>query len=409
MKNLKWFLWLVVFLGCFVAAFFVTIFFWQSKGVQAETRPQAETPGAVQADDTSSSETNALSSIVQDYNRPSTKSGADATTSGSFGSAAARPVRTPDATQKLIRMWGTGHKWVALTFDDGPNPEYTPQLLQLLKEKNARATFFLLGPAVKTHPDLVQEIVKSGSEVGNHTWKHKVLNGLSPEGIRQEITQTSAQIKEAAGVDVKLLRPPYGSANKKVQDACDELGMKIIDWSIDTNDWRSGTTEQTMTAEIMKGLKDGVIILMHDRSQKSLDTTRVVIDQIRAQGYEFVTVSQMLGLADASQVPAPAPKPASTAKPASASVAAAGPNTAALPTPASVSLAASASELPAEPAIKATSASNSKPSAAQTATATGTLPAPAMTIKHANGVSVLPEVSSEKISAPPATARKRTR
>lgn len=224
----------------------------------------------------------------------------------------AAPVRTPPPTLKLIREWPTGKKWIALTFDDGPHPEYTPQMLQLLAEKHVRATFFLLGPNVEKNPTIVKEIVDAGHEVGNHSWSHPILSKLQPAKIREELEKTTAAIKEAAGVQVRLMRPPYGSANKKVQDTCDELGLKIICWSIDTDDWRKTTTKEKMVDLIKKGAHDGAIILMHDRHEKALETTREVIDYLRGQGYEFVTVGELLGLG-------PMPKTAPTASQAASS------------------------------------------------------------------------------------------
>lgn len=249
-----------------------------------------------------------LSSIVQAYAKreesakagPASAAGgvesAQGSTSGRTVAARPAPVRTPPPDLKLIRQWPTGRKWVALTFDDGPHPQYTEQFLDLLKRKNVRATFFLLGPNVKSRPDLVQKIVAEGHEVGNHSWSHPTLSKLSPEKIRAEIENTNEQIREAAGVTVQLMRPPYGSANKKVQDVCDQLGMRIICWSVDTDDWRKTTTQEKMFEIVKKNTSDGAIILMHDRFEKSLKTTEQTIDYLRSQGYEFVTVSELLGL-----------------------------------------------------------------------------------------------------------------
>lgn len=209
---------------------------------------------------------------------------------------AAKPVRTPDASLKLVREWPTGRKWVSLTFDDGPHPEWTPKFIDLLRAKNVKATFFLLGQQIEKSPEIAKLLVDNGFEVANHTTNHPQFRSASKEKIREELTRTNELIKEATGIaHVTLMRPPYGQAPKNVQEVCDELGLKIITWNIDTDDWRSSTGEDKMTSNVMSNLKDGSIILMHDRSEKAYNTTLNIIDQIREKGYEFVTVSELLG------------------------------------------------------------------------------------------------------------------
>ncbi|MCX7625080.1 MAG: polysaccharide deacetylase family protein [Candidatus Sumerlaeaceae bacterium] len=232
---------------------------------------------------------------------------ADSTTSGEASTVKhAAAVRTPPPTLKIIREWPTGKKRLALTFDDGPHPELTRRFLALLAEKGVKATFFLLGPNVEKNPDIVKEIVAAGHEVGNHSWNHPVLNKLTPERIREELEKTSQAIANASGAQVRLVRPPYGSVNKKVEDICDSLGTKIICWSIDTEDWRKNTTKDKMVETVKKNVRDGAIILMHDRFEKSYETTAEIIDALRADGYEFVTVGELLGLGP-QQVAAAAP------------------------------------------------------------------------------------------------------
>ncbi|MGC8840128.1 MAG: polysaccharide deacetylase family protein [Candidatus Sumerlaeaceae bacterium] len=262
-------------------------------------------------------------------------------------SALAAPVRTPPPTLKIIREWPTGKKRVALTFDDGPHPEYTRKFLAMLAEKNVKATFFLLGPNVEKQPDVVREIVAAGHEVGNHSWSHPVLNKLAPEKIREELEKTTRAIAEASGAQVRLVRPPYGSANKKVQDICDSLGARIICWSIDTDDWRKQTTKEKMVETIKRNVRDGAIVLMHDRFDKSYETTAEIIDALRAQGYEFVTVGELLGFG-------PQPVQASAVAAAPASQFASSPP--AQPTPTPTPLAVSSVAAPAGAAALPTSA-----------------------------------------------------
>jgi peptidoglycan/xylan/chitin deacetylase (PgdA/CDA1 family) len=316
LKALKIALFLSVFAGCFGGAFLLIQVLSKAdqkfgvaeaiqKTLKSEDAPELPKPAV-------GSSSRDLSAIVQDYQRRDEMAKAGTPDAMSLDgsttvAALAKPVRTPGPDLKLIREWPTGRKRVALTFDDGPSPQYTRAFIDLLKSKNARATFFLLGPNVTSHPDLVRDLVAGGFELGNHSWSHPTLSKLSPEKIRAELQKTSDAIREASGQNVTVMRPPYGTANKKVQDICEEMGLKIICWSIDTDDWRKTTTEEQMVENVKKNARDGSIVLMHDRSDKVLKTTAAAIDILQAQGYEFVTVSELLGLQTPAIVAAPAP------------------------------------------------------------------------------------------------------
>ena len=185
-------------------------------------------------------------------------------------------------------------KLVALTYDDGPNPVITPKLLALLRQKNARATFFLLGDSVRAYPHLAKEIADAGMEIGNHSDTHRQFTKLTESQISAELQTAEQRIKDAApGVEIKVMRPPYGAYNSTVMRVAQQMGYKVILWDVDTNDWRKKTTEE-MTRTILSGVRNGSIILMHDRYQTSLETTAAVLDQLGAQGYRFVTVSELL-------------------------------------------------------------------------------------------------------------------
>jgi peptidoglycan/xylan/chitin deacetylase (PgdA/CDA1 family) len=340
-----------------------------------------------------------LSKIVQAYRQQDElpkASPADAGDALSTGTAMSRPagvapVRTPPPTVKLIREWPTGKKRVALTFDDGPHPGYTPKFLALLAEKNVKATFFLLGPNVQKQPDVVRDMAVAGHEVANHSWSHPILSKLPPEKIRNEIERTSQEIAQASGAQVRFLRPPYGSANKKVQDMCDSLGLRIVCWSIDTDDWRKTTTKEKMIETIKKNVHDGSIILMHDRSDKTYETTAEIIDALRGQGYEFVTVAELLGFPPQPRqvAEAPAAPPAAAPGPSAVAPVAAAP---ASPSPtASQQAAARVAPSPARIEVPAIASSSPAPSAG------------------AAGQDVLPPVSPEKITRPPVPASAGTR
>lgn len=206
---------------------------------------------------------------------------------------AALPVLAQDRSTSAISSWPTGRKWVALTYDDGPHPKVTPALLDLLARKRARATFYVVGPLVKTHPNLTRRIVEEGHELGNHTWSHPQLTKLSADKVASEMNRTQEAIREAAGVLPPTMRPPFGALNANVRAQLTRLGYQIILWDVDTNDWRKRSADQIVQT-VLTGAQDGSIILFHDRLDSTLPATERIIDGLRARGFEFVTVSEML-------------------------------------------------------------------------------------------------------------------
>lgn len=201
-----------------------------------------------------------------------------------------------------ITNWPTGKKLVCLTYDDGPDP-LTPHLLDYLSENKVPATFYMLGERVKEYPHLVEKVVQGGHELGNHTYDHKLLTKMSAEGIRKELVSTQELLTSASeSSPVPTMRPPYGGQNATVRAICTELGYRVVLWDVDTEDWRGRSTAQ-MVNTILKTTGDGSIILMHDRLQRgqhkledstTLNTTKAVVAELRARGYTFVTVSQLL-------------------------------------------------------------------------------------------------------------------
>lgn len=311
--------------------------------------PAGTAPAPVSAPEIKPPADPALASIVQNYQKqvaPAPQAGEGATSPGSPSSyqqsLAAKPVRTPGPDTKIIRSWPTGRKWVALTYDDGPHPEHTPKLMDLLKSKNVKATFFVLGPMVEKSPEVAKALAEAGFEIANHTVNHKEFRRMSKEQIREEIDGATKIIKEVTGTEPKVMRPPYGQAPKNVQEVTDELGLRIVTWNVDTEDWKRAPAEK-MRDTILKNVSDGAIILMHDtHGERVYDATAQVIDEVRAKGYEFVTVSELLGLTPytpAGSAPAGAPAQAAgsmaAATPAVEVAAAPAPAAAAEPAPAS--------------------------------------------------------------------------
>lgn len=184
-------------------------------------------------------------------------------------------------------------KCVALTFDDGPSPYTTPELLKTLEQKGVAATFFMIGKNVKAYPDVAKQVADAGHEVAVHTWSHPDLTKQSAETIRSQMADTVAAIEDATGVTPVAMRPPYGAQNQQVRDIAGELGMSVILWDVDTEDWKNLNT-QTTTERALAGTRNGSIVLQHDIHAPSVAAVPGIIDSLRAQGYEFVTVEQLL-------------------------------------------------------------------------------------------------------------------
>ncbi len=183
-----------------------------------------------------------------------------------------------------------GRAMVALTFDDGPNPSSSNRILDTLQKYNSVATFFELGRLVNSYPDVVKREEALGCEVGSHTHTHPNLNNLSAEAIQGELANSKAAFTNALGHDVSLIRPPYGNANDFVKS---QLPYPIINWNVDTLDWKS-RNKDAILAEVRKiGNLDGKIILMHSIYETTADAVEVLVPELINQGYQLVTVSEL--------------------------------------------------------------------------------------------------------------------
>lgn len=182
-------------------------------------------------------------------------------------------------------------KYVALTFDDGPHAGTTDRLLDGLRERNAHATFFLIGKEIAGQEELVQRMQAEGHQVGNHTWSHVRLNG-SQSDVSQEIHQTEALLEEILGEGTYWLRPPYGLVSADVEAT---ITVPTVKWSVDPRDWESRNTDQTVRA-ILASVQPNSIILLHDIYPTSVDAALQVVDQLSREGYQFVTVEELLRL-----------------------------------------------------------------------------------------------------------------
>ena len=183
-------------------------------------------------------------------------------------------------------------KYVALTFDDGPSPRCTPQLLDGLKERGVHATFFVVGCQVVKDPDIVTRMAAEGHQVGNHSYDHKELDKLSAQEAAQDMQKNDQLLQELLGEGDYWVRPPYGLLSEEESSA---LTVPIINWSVDTEDWKSKDAGKILDI-IYRDTGDGDIILLHDRYLNSVSAALQAVDHLQQQGYRFVTVAELLAL-----------------------------------------------------------------------------------------------------------------
>ena len=186
---------------------------------------------------------------------------------------------------------------IALTFDDGPHPVYTPIILDILKEYDVHATFFLIGENAERNPDLVRRILREGHEIGNHTYLHKNLREHTPGCIYEEISMAEEAILRIADQRTKLLRPPGGLYDKQVCETARRLDYDIILWTVDTLDWTHPTSKE-IVEKVESSVQCGDIILCHDfiggAPSPTPEAIKRIIPDLLGQGYEFVSVSELI-------------------------------------------------------------------------------------------------------------------
>ena len=179
---------------------------------------------------------------------------------------------------------------IALTFDDGPNARYTPILLDGLKKRNIRASFFLIGENIEGNEDILLQMRRDGHLIGNHTWDHVQLDKIPAEKARLEIEKTNNRIYEASGIYPSYVRPPFGAWIKNLELS---VTMFPVFWDVDTLDWKNQNVDSILSVA-EKQIHDGSIILMHDGYQTSVDAALKIADLFAEKGYVFVTADQLL-------------------------------------------------------------------------------------------------------------------
>ena len=190
-----------------------------------------------------------------------------------------------------------GQKRVALTFDDGPHPRYTERILEILDEFGITATFFVIGVNAENYPEALNKIVSSGCEIANHTYSHVRIDKMSEAELYSEIKKCEDVLYEKTGKRPTLFRPPEGRVPQCLPSLSVAMGYSVVLWSIDTLDWSHNPSDK-ISATVMKQTRGGDIILMHDYVSgvnTTCDALRIFIPKLLSEGYEFVTVSELIG------------------------------------------------------------------------------------------------------------------
>jgi peptidoglycan/xylan/chitin deacetylase (PgdA/CDA1 family) len=200
--------------------------------------------------------------------------------------------------------------YIAITFDDGPHPQNTTRLLDILRARNIKATFYVIGRSVDLYPQVVRRTVAEGHEIGNHSQTHRLLSKLGDSELREEMRRCSDAIARASGVKPRTMRPPYGGLLQRQRELVHaEFGYPTILWSVDPLDWKRPGAG-VITSRILAGTSSGGIVLAHDLHAQTVDAMPATLDGLLRRGFKFVTVSQLLALktdvatAQASATPA---------------------------------------------------------------------------------------------------------
>ena len=187
----------------------------------------------------------------------------------------------------------TQEKRVAISFDAAWGADKTRDIMKILKEYNANATFFLVGFWAEKYPNIVKEIHENGYEIGTHSNTHPDMTKLSKEQVKLELEQSMQKIKSAVDVDIKLFRPPFGAYNNQLLDVAEELNLQTIQWNVDSLDWK-GISGSEIANRILSRVSSGSIILCHNNSDHILDALPIVLDRLKLQGYTVGCVGDLV-------------------------------------------------------------------------------------------------------------------
>ncbi|MBQ6380569.1 MAG: polysaccharide deacetylase family protein [Clostridia bacterium] len=219
-------------------------------------------------------------------------------TSQTTASTTAKPTTTKPTTTQPTTVDANGStdsvkKMIALCFDDGPGTDSTKKLVEGLKKRGAKATFFELGQMIEENPDMCKLVSKNGCEIGIHGWAHSDFTTLGASGTEKEIDDTAALIKKYTGKTPTHVRPPYGSYNDEIQELLKNKGYDMIMWNVDTLDWKTRDAEAVRSAIVSNGADGGDILCLHDIYDTTAEGVLQAVDELTKQGYKFVTISEL--------------------------------------------------------------------------------------------------------------------
>ena len=200
-------------------------------------------------------------------------------------------------TKRIFWRANTKRKVIALTFDDGPHPIFTPQILEILAENRVRASFFLIGSNVVSQPDLARQIINTGHQIGNHTFTHPMLTQLKNDQIELEILKTKETIENICGLTTTLLRPPYGVFNNRILDIIDRTDHKAVIGDVYPRDTTLPGTQKIIT-RILRRVRNGSVIIMHDGvtfvGTQTVESIRELIPLLKGNGFQFVGLKELM-------------------------------------------------------------------------------------------------------------------
>lgn len=206
-----------------------------------------------------------------------------------------------DLNKAVFSKGNINQKIIALSFDDGPHPKYTVEILDILKEYNIKATFFVLGIHAEKYPEIIKRQVEEGHEIGNHSYSHIDMRKATKKQIRDEFEKTQEIIYSIANIKPKLFRPPYGNYNKDVLKIISSDDVQVVLWTFyqDSKDWSNPGVDTIVNTTLSK-IQNGDIILFHDYVYKeeshTVEALKIIIPKLLEKGYKFVTISELLNI-----------------------------------------------------------------------------------------------------------------
>ena len=217
------------------------------------------------------------------------------------------PASTSD--RNIIWKGSSSVPYVALTFDDGPKPEFSEKILDILSKAGVKATFFVVGKEAKEYPDILMRMSQEGHEIGNHTFSHLRVSGLPPQKIAEELRLTNQVVYDITGSFPKFFRPPGGSNGPRVSVEVAKKNMRIVNWSVNAGDYVEDSdvfeldenfdeSAKKLKEKILAEAHNGAIILFHNGSEQTIRALPQIIVELRNRGFGFATVSELLAMGD---------------------------------------------------------------------------------------------------------------